>query len=172
MNKKTFLNISAVLLGVLYFFSLIVNARVPLFGLQGWQYWLPTLVLFMGFYIAIKTILFAGKSNMLIASLLCLSAVFLFVLQILALPFANWWSVWFAVFAICFLLVGVVYKNMHDIKLAIAFVLLGLPFGLYSFAVLSFWYALLVFVGSLYFNVLVFVYLPEHMIIRKKRRND
>lgn len=171
MNKQTFLKWITFALMVLYVVSLFVSKTIPLFHLTLTAYWLPALILFIGFYFGAKALLFGAKHIIWIFIALFLSAILMFCVTGFGLSWLNWWPMFLGVVAVAFAIVGFAYKNMHDIKLFVSISLVVIPLCIYSFEILSFWWSLLVLVGSLYVNVFVMLFLPEHFIRKAKKKN-
>lgn len=171
MNKQTFLKWITFTLIVLYFVSLFVSKTIPLFHLTLATYWFPALILFIGFYFGAKALLFGAKHVIWTFIVLFLSAVLLFFVAGFGFSWLNWWPVFLGIIATAFAIVGFAYKNMHDIKFFVSASLVTIPLCIYSFGVLSFWWSLLALLGSLYVNVFVMLFLPEHFIRKSKRKN-
>lgn len=170
MKRITLYQIINLILLIIYGVSVLVQKNAPLFNLSWTSYWFPTLCLFVSISMFIKTIMFHSDSSLwLFVTLLFLSAG-IYLLNIYHLRFSTYWVVILSIVSLASMLVGLFFKEIYQVKISLVFLFISVPFYLFFFSILNFWWCLLILVVALYGSVLMTLLLPERWYANKPNR--
>ncbi len=170
MKKSTLYRYINIILAVVYGLSLFVQINTPLFNLPWQDYWFPTLCLFLSFSMLFKTIIFRSDSSLWLFVTLLLTSAGLMTVHILNLPLGTYWVVLLSIISVASFTVGIVFKEIYQVKAAFVVGFVSVPSYLYFFQVLSFWWCLPVLLACAFACFLLTAFMPERWYANKKKK--
>lgn len=88
-------------------------------------------------------------------------AVGLYAVHAFSLPVGKYWVVVLSILSVASLTVGLVFREIYQVKLFFVFNFISIPLYLYLFQILTFWWCLLILVACIYASIVISRVLPE-----------
>ena len=168
MKKINLFRIINLVLISTYVVSLIVEKTLPIFNLTLAQFWFPTLCLLLGFSMLFKSIIFKSDSSLWLFVCLVLVSISLYCIYILNLDWATWWVLSLSIVSIASVTVGLVFKEVYQIKVASNVMFVSVPLYLWVFNVINVWVMVALLVVAIWLSLIWNSLLPERWYANKK----
>ncbi len=168
MKKITVYKISNFVLIALYFITLLLHYNFSFFGLSFISFWFPSFCIFFSISMFLKTIVFKSDSSLWLSVATFLIGLAIFIFLILKINTIEYWPIAFSIISIASLLVGLVFKEIYQVKMAIIFTLISVPFYLLIFDVINYWWVVGLSIISLWLSIYIYRLLPERWYSNKK----
>lgn len=169
MKRINIYKLINLILSVLYLIILFVHKFRPVINLSVSEFWFPALLVFLSFAMLVKFIIFYSDSSLWLFITLLLVGIGTGLVNYYDLKIFTYWVVVLNIFALSSTIVGLVFKEIYQIKTAIALTFWSIPFYLYFFKILGFWWCLAILVVIIYVCLFIFSLLPERWYSNNKK---
>lgn len=159
--------INVILVGT-YFISLIVQNYIPLLNLTLLEFWFPTLCLLLSFSMLFKSIIFKSDSSLWLFICLFLVSITLYLIYVFNLDWKTWWVLSLSIISIASMVVGLVYKEIYQVRVSINTIFISVPLYLLVFNVLNIWWVIALEIVAIWLSLFWTSFLPERWYANKK----
>ena len=169
MKKNTFYNLLNIILITTYLFSLLMQIYFPIFNISFSNYWFPAFCIFFGLSMFFKTIIFKSDSSFWLFNCFILIGISLLIFNVNNLPVLKYWPAALSIISVSSFMVGLVFKEIYQLKLALVVLLISVPFYLLVFEVINIWLAIAILLIAVWTSIYATRYLPERWYKNKKK---
>lgn len=169
MKKNTFYNLLNLILVATYVVSLIIQRNFPFLDISLSNYWFPTFCIFVSISMLFKSIIFKSDSSLWLFVCLLLLGVLILCFHYFNFDLVKYWPIVISVIAFSSLVVGLVFREIYQVKVCLVLSLISIPLYLFSFKVIGVWWFIGVLLLSIWTSIFATRFLPERWYFKNQK---
>lgn len=169
MKKNTFYNLLNLILVATYVVSLIIQRNFPFLDISLSNYWFPLFCIFVSISMLFKTIIFKSDSSLWLFVCLLLVGVLILCFHYFNLNLLKYWPAAISIISISSLAVGLVFREIYQVKVFVVLSLISIPLYLFSFKIIGVWWFIGILLLSIWTSIFTTRFLPERWYFKNQK---
>lgn len=169
MKKNTFYNLLNLILVATYVVSLIIQRNFPFLDISLSNYWFPLFCIFVSISMLFKTIIFKSDSSLWLFVCLLLVGVLILCFHHFNLNLLKYWPAAISIISISSLTVGLVFREIYQVKVFVVLSLISIPLYLFSFKIIGVWWFIGILLLSIWTSIFTTRFLPERWYFKNQK---